>query len=124
MAKWKSISPTENEEAIALVQWVKTKPLIREYFIHIPNEGKRSFYSGALMKKMGLVSGVCDYFLAFPIGKYHGLWIELKRNKKSSVSNSQKEWIERMRLLDYQAYIAYGFDEAVNIITLYLKQGL
>lgn len=64
--------------------------------------------------------GVSDFFLPLPKKSYHGLWIELKRKKKYVISKEQKEWIERMRLLNYRAEFAYGFEDAKKIVEEYM----
>lgn len=102
------------------MKWVKLVPLVRDLLIHIPNEGKRSPRYGNKLVKMGLKRGVSDFFLPLPKKNYHGLWIELKRKKKYSISQDQKDWIEKMQHLGFKAEFAYGFEEAKRIVEAYL----
>lgn len=122
MSRIVSVMPTEDQEALKLMEWVSLQKGVKEYFIHIPNEGKRSYFRAKLMKRMGLKAGVSDYFMAIPAGRYHGLWIELKRTKKSVTTQKQKDWIHLMKSTDYAAYIAYGADHAIDIIKAYLME--
>ena len=45
---------------------------------HVPNEGKRTWRTGARLKSEGLKPGVPDICLPVARGKYHGLYVELK----------------------------------------------
>lgn len=76
---------------------------------HTPNEGKRSARSGAALKRMGMLPGVSD-IVAVHGGEIFAL--ELKRPKKNP-SETQLEFIERMRTAGGHALVAQGLDEAV-----------
>jgi hypothetical protein len=112
--------PTEKEDAKKLIQWAYTQPLIRDLIIHIPNEGKRTAWEGRSLALMGLRAGVSDFFLPLPRGRFHGAWLELKRAKGGRLSDVQQDWINKMLKLDYAAYVAYGFDDAVKMLEEYL----
>ena len=114
------IVPTEYQEHLSLMQWIRYRKDIEPYFIHIPNEGKRDPKTGNILKAMGLKKGVSDFFLAYPVYPYAGLWIELKRLEKSVISEEQQDWIDKMRRMHYQAHFAYGWEEAKAIIEGYL----
>ncbi len=74
------------------------------------------------LKAQGVKSGVSDYFLAYPLAGYHGLWIELKRVAKarSVVSEAQRIWLGSMKSLGYKAMVAYGAQDASDKINEYL----
>jgi hypothetical protein len=80
---------------------------------------QRAMYMASL-KRQGFKVGVSDIVLPFPTVAYHGLYLELKRDKKAKISEAQKDWRTLMRRLDYRAEIAIGFDEAKAIILDYL----
>lgn len=120
MTKVYQLIATEDQEAIALINWAQLHPICKNFLIHIPNEGKRSFFSGKKLKRMGLKRGVSDFFLAYPSGKYHGLWIELKRLKLSKCTDEQIDWVKNMNTLDYKAQFAYGWERARDFIIDYL----
>lgn len=58
--------------------------------------------------------------------KYCGLFIELKRPirkgySKPVISPEQKEWLEYLNAVGYYAIVCYGCEEAIKIISNYLK---
>lgn len=73
------------------------------------------------LKAAGYKRGFPDVFLYEPRGEWHGLAIELKREKGGRVSAHQKEWIERLIARGYRAEVAKGFDHAVEIALDYLS---
>lgn len=118
--------PTESQEAKALLEWANLQPLaggkISDYLVHIPNEGKRTFSFATKLKREGLKSGVSDYFLAYPVPPYGGLWIELKRrSNRAKATVAQAAWLALMEQVGYAAKICYGWEQARAAIEGYLK---
>lgn len=136
----------ESAEAVALIKWASLHPVCKDFLIAIPNGGYRTAREAKSLKKQGVKSGVSDYFLPVPVAdakahqdclvneyflsdpsattqKYYGLWIELKRSNRnlSKISKAQQKWITKMRERGYAAEIAYGAEQAINIIKTYLK---
>lgn len=121
---YNELIPTEEEEQQALFRWLDfaaNRQAELSLMIHIPNEGKRTKTAGARLKSVGLRKGVPDLFLPVPKGKYHGLWIEMKRRKKSTTSKEQKEWIEALNGQGYFAAVCLGWIEAKETIERYIK---
>lgn len=87
--------------------------------IHIPNESKRSLAYGAMMKHIGLRKGFPDLFIPIAKNEFHGLFIELKRDRNSKVSDEQKSWIKYLNKAGYRAVVCYGSTEAVHEIIGY-----
>lgn len=120
---------SEELEQKTLISWSKhanipdTQYKVIDYLIHIPNGGSRHTLEAYNLKQCGVKPGVSDLFLAYPNKLYHGLWIELKapRNPKPKLTNYQKDWLDKMACVGYSARVAYGFDEAKNIIEGYLE---
>lgn len=83
------------------------------------------------MKKMKSNPGWPDLFLAEPKGKYHGLFIELKRDGEriiklngDPVSRHIAEQIEMISILNnkgYSAWMIIGFDNVKKVIDWYFK---
>jgi len=73
---------------------------------------------------MGVKKGVCDFFLAYPMNGYHGMWLELKREgtKLNSVKEEQKIWINMMKRSGYYAYVGFGYDHAIKAFMKYLDK--
>ena len=123
-------SPHEKVEQQALVRWVRYQPLISQFIMKLDNEKKRTLIQGHQIKLSGLYPGASDLFLAFPTKRHHGLWIEVKRNKKYCKSEMEKpswkaqvKFLETMKSVGYDGYIVYGWEHGVKIIEAYLLDG-
>jgi hypothetical protein len=112
------VIPSEDQEQIKLATWL-TKQGIR--FYAIPNGGKRNLLEAVKFKRMGTMPGVPDLCIPIPSGSYHGLYIELKREKGGRVSESQSEWLAFLREKGYYAQVAKGFEEAKEMIEHYFS---
>ena len=86
----------------------------------IPNGGKRAIKTAIALKAQGVKSGVPDMCLPVARGGYHGLYIELKRQKGGTVSETQKSWITALTEQGYKAVVCKGADEAIGTIKEYL----
>ena len=108
---------------IQLIQWCELQkckwPMLADMH-HSPNGGKRNVREAAKFKKMGTRAGFPDLQLLYPKGEYHGLFIELKA-PGGKVSESQKEWIEKLNARGYYAKVCVGFEEAKNTILEYIN---
>jgi VRR-NUC domain len=83
--------------------------------------GMRTSYLQAVkMKRTGYVKGFPDLFIYEPRGEFHGLAIEMKKEKGGSVSSEQKWWRDELRNRNYDSYICKGSEEAIEIIKKYL----
>jgi len=71
-------------------------------------------------KAGGMESGVPDIFLPHPIGKYHGLWIEMK-HKPNKLSPKQLEWAIALDQRGYAVRVCYGARAAIQVITHYCE---
>lgn len=109
---------TEDQEQIKLATWM-TKQGIR--FYAIPNGGKRNLLEAVKLKRMGMSAGVPDLCIPIPSGSYHGLYLELKREKGGKVSHEQAEWLAFLTEKGYYAQVAKGFEEAKEIILHYFS---
>jgi hypothetical protein len=111
---------TESNEQIVAMDWLRLQhPKIAEHTLHIGNERKASYFAGYIMKKMGVLKGASDLFMAWPSGGFHGLFIEVK-SKIGRPSPEQKAFIQRMRDVGYKAEICYGADEVINTMKYYI----
>lgn len=111
---------TESNEQIAAMDWLRLQHSnIALHTLHIGNERKASYYAGYIMKRMGVLKGASDLFMAWPNSGYHGLFIEVK-SKVGRPSPEQKAFIGRMRDVGYKAEICYGADEVIHTMQDYL----
>ena len=114
----------EAQEQEALSRWAefsmgKYPELALMY--HITNEGKRTVSNGAALKRQGLKKGVPDICLPVPRGKYHGMYIEMKRIGGKPTAE-QKAYINELAKQGYACYVAdKGWKDASEIITKYLN---
>lgn len=116
---------TESEEQRCLFDWatiVAGKYPALNLLFHIPNEGKRSQWTGARMRSEGLKSGVPDLCLPVARSGYHGLYIELKAGKNKPTAN-QLVWLEALEAQGYKTAVCYGWEAAKTVIEAYLKSG-
>lgn len=88
--------------------------------VHIPNEGKRSYATGAALRRGGLRRGFPDLFIPLACKGYHGLFVEMKR-KGGRVSEDQKEWLRRLMRNGYLCEVCFGADEAIKIVKKYTE---
>ena len=129
--------PTETEEQQTLIAWADLQPFgaghVGDFLAAIPNgaatasryrNGKRFSTAAQKLKREGLRPGFPDLFLALPAGQFHGLFIEMKRAKKSlsKVSPEQLVWQGRLAAQGYKSVVCYGFDAAKQEILSYLGQ--
>jgi len=84
--------------------------------------GMRTSYLQAIkMKRTGYVKGFPDLFIYEPNQDFHGLAIEMKKEKGGVASPEQKEWQEQLRNRGYASYICKGNEEAIKVIDEYFN---
>ena len=113
---------TEQIKLFNLAEMVKSFVPELGLMYHVPNEGKRQQGTGALLKAAGLKKGVPD--IALPVARYgyHGLYIELKFGENVP-TKEQREYMSRLQQEGYKTAVAYGFEQAREIIRHYLRRG-
>ena len=118
------VSPLEEIEQEHVFLWASMEE--RAYpelamLYAIPNGGKRAIKTAIALKAQGVKSGVPDMCLPVARGAYHGLYIELKRQRGGTVSEAQKEWITALAEQGYKAVVCRGAEEAIKVIKEYLN---
>ena len=63
-----------------------------------------------------------DICLPVPRGKFHGLYIEMKKLKGGTVSREQKEWGAKLARQGYCWKVCHGWEEARDVLTEYLGE--
>ena len=126
-----AVAVNEDAEQIALFEWARlaqgTHPELA-LLLHIPNGGSRHKLEAVKLKRLGVRPGVPDLFLPVPRHGLSGLWIEMKREAlrpktpkgRGGVSDEQGWWLKELWKRGYQASVAWGFEEAREIIERYL----
>jgi len=77
------------------------------------------------LKRQGYSKGVPDILIFEPRGKYHGLMIEMKRQRikgepRGRVSPDQERWKEQLLARGYRSEVCEGFDEAKGVYDAYM----
>lgn len=90
----------------------------------------RAAYTASL-KSQGFRTGVSDLVVAYPVGPYHGMYNELKRDVaaykgpkalRTALRPEQREWLELMNSIGYWGCVSYGVDDFKRQVTSYLKK--
>jgi hypothetical protein len=102
------------------------RPNVYDVTFHVPNGGQRNIREGARLKQQGVKPGVPDIFVPVACGNYLGLFIEMKRKKVAGcampvVSKEQKHMMRLLEAQGYRCIVAYGADEALDLLEQYLK---
>lgn len=78
----------------------------------IPNGGARGKAQAGKLRAEGVKAGVSDLFVALPVGRFHGLYIEMKKIDGRGPSREQDQWIRDSLALGYMAACCKGADAA------------
>ncbi|NBI18498.1 VRR-NUC domain-containing protein [Neglecta sp. X4] len=90
---------------------------------HVPNGGSRKKAEAGRFRAEGVKAGVPDLCLPVARGGFHGLYIELKRQKGSKTSDDQKRWLSELEKQGYFTALCKGWEAAAKVITDYLSMG-
>jgi hypothetical protein len=115
----KKPTATETEEQITVISYCDIKGIP---IYHIANEGKRTRYTGDLLKRMGMRTGFPDLCVPVAKGKFHGFYIEMKSHQ-GKPTKDQISWLKRLKTNGYATAICYGASEAITLIEKYLQLG-
>jgi hypothetical protein len=120
------VIPSEYEECKAFYAYTQRILRLGKKVIKHCNEGQRTSWYGKALVAIGLTPGVCDYQYIVSNGKYHSLWIEMKRRdgRDKKTNPTQDEFIELLKDNGHYACYAYGFDHAIEIYKDYVENKL
>lgn len=108
---------SEDQEQTLVMDWLRVHGLTKCFAIM--NAGKRSYQTANWAKKMGMRKGVLDIMCPYPRGIWHGLFIEMKKEKGGVLSPEQKAEIEFLQSQCYKVIVAHGADEAIIALKQY-----
>ena len=101
-----------------------------QYLTHAsPNGGARSDFEAYRLTCAGLSRGHPDVQVQYPVGIYHGIYIEMKKEmedyRSEKVALSEVAYLQhkhRIKLNEtgYLALVCYGFEEAKEAINCYM----
>lgn len=72
-------------------------------------------------RRMGRKKGVPDWAVMISRGKYHGLFIELKKCHSGAITKEQNAFMLRQESLGYRCVVAHGFRAALKAIEDYFN---
>ncbi len=114
----------ESEIQRAVIRWWAAAHSafgIHEHLLlSIPNGARTSIRTAVTLKREGLRKGASDLFLSVARGKYHGLWIEMKR-PDGRLTPEQKKFQEDVTTQGYAAFACYSSEAATMLISDYLS---
>ncbi len=111
--------PTEHTEQAKLVGRTRTFYPDVEVFA-VPNGGLRNKKEAVRLKAEGVTAGIPDLVFAEPRGRYHGLYVEMKRRKGGRVSEEQHKKHRKLRQRGYKVLIGHGVDDVWTEVEHYL----
>lgn len=127
---------SEDGHQVCLFRWAElakcTRPELA-WLYAVPNGGLRSKAVAGKLKAQGVKAGYPDIGLDVARKGFHGLRIELKvpevkavpgiskRKAPGKTSPEQDAWLEQLRAQGYRAEVAYGWENAMDIILDYLS---
>lgn len=88
---------------------------------HTPNGGMRNIAEAAKFKRMGVLPGIPDVFIAEPRRGKHGMFIELK-TEKGAVSEYQKKILPKLEGVGYAVAVCIGWEAALTAAKAYLME--
>ena len=115
----KNLTLTEHLKQVTLINLYR-RTYKNELLVVVPNGGQRHIKTAIAMKQEGVPNGFPDLFLLVPNSKHHGLFIDMKCPKGGTLSKEQKEWLEYLNSVGYQATVCNGFLKGKEVIACYL----
>lgn len=115
---------SEAQHQANVIKWTQ-QPSIRHQWPelallhHIPNGGSRDNVEGKHLKQQGVKSGVPDLCLPVPRGRYHGLYIEMKK-EDGKTSPDQEWWGDRLQTQGYAWTVCHGYQAAIDVLQWYM----
>lgn len=112
---------TEASLQKAVVQYLKLKHPTARYCASLGGQYQKFKSQRMKAKETGYVAGFPDLQITEPRGKFHGLFIEIKLDKRCYASQYQKDWVNDLNERGYRAVICKGLDECLEAIDFYFN---
>lgn len=108
--------PSEHAEQVRFCREFSTRYPSLRYFA-VPNGARVARSTANNLKAEGMMSGVPDLFIPALL-----TWVEMKRQRGSTVSPEQKEWHAYLRSLGHTVIIGRGCDDALHQLEEVINQ--
>lgn len=120
--------PSEHDEQATVMSWSEYYPSLKWLHAipngaHLAGNHQRRAAQMAKLKSEGLKTGVFDLFLPVARKGYHGLYIEMKRQKSGRVSDEQKTFSQDVSAEGYLCVVCNGATQAIEEIRHYMGIG-
>ena len=115
---------TEERVQINIVDYIKLQYPNALFTATMGGQFQRRYSQRLKAKRTGYLRGVSDLLILEPNETYNGLFIELKKDKKSYPSKEQKIFIQNALDRGYYAACCKGFDQCRETIDKYFKNEL
>lgn len=73
------------------------------------------------LKEEGVLAGVPDVFVAEPMGRFAGLWVEMKRQSGGRVSKEQEAVQRLLKQRNYEVAVCLGCEDAWEKFEAYMR---
>lgn len=118
------VNRTEEIEQARVIKWshkITVRAIMPQlkWLHHSANGGKRSAFTGAQMKALGVKPGFPDLILPVKTSISTGLVIEMK-SAKGKLSAEQSEWIDHFIENDWQIAVLRSAEDARRALCNYL----
>ena len=119
----KHLESIQQAQVIEWSRWAyKTGKYPMLNMLHCSLNGvKLSGTQAKIAKGQGMLSGVPDLFLPVPKNGYHGLFIEMKSEKRCLTEN-QQWFLGNAESVGYKTVVCYDSKEAIAAIQAYYEQ--
>lgn len=130
----KQLMISEHDIQVTLIEWANLMVITGQYpeleYLYAAVNGAKLPYmktkkgtrfspEAARLADEGLKAGVPDLCLPVPRGKFHGLYLEMKR-EDGQIRPDQSRWIAFLHRQGYFIDVAYDFEQAKNFLVSYL----
>lgn len=113
---------TEHQIQASFVQemrWLTPRYPALKLAFAIPNGGHRNPITGAKLKAEGVRTGMPDWCLPVPSGKWSGLWIEFKRTI-TALRGDQASVVSLLRMYGHYVEVCDDPEAARKLVCRYL----
>lgn len=118
-----SYHASEYEEQCALFAWsalqCEVYPPLRLMFATL-NGAAMHPATAAKMRRAGMVKGVPDVWLPWPVGDYAGLVFEMKVGR-NTCTDEQKYFLSTLADCGWRTGVCYSADDAIRLVVDYLE---
>jgi hypothetical protein len=115
--------PLETDECRTFIAWTQLVTFQGETIFRrlakIPNERGKAGAMTAVMVSIGMKPGFPDYVIHTPSGRFHGLYLEAKREGETPKAE-QTTWRDDLRRWGYHAEICKGALEMIQAVRAYM----